>query len=150
MGFASHTQVDQFLSDAPEFERVILDSLYSGRPLAFINLGLCRLRLENKVGAEAAFSRALRMDRSHPLALLEMGFLKVQSGDIQAADGYYDLYRTVVNPQPPRGLILGLEIALANGDKNAVSSYELALNNLYANSPEYQRYLQDRFTPVDQ
>jgi len=24
MGFASHTQVDQFLSDAPEFERVIV------------------------------------------------------------------------------------------------------------------------------
>ena len=138
-------------SDAePEFERVTHDSLYSGRPLAFINLGLCRLRLENNVGAEAAFSRALRMDRSNPLALFEMGFLKVQAGNIKAADSYYGIYRTVVSPQPPRGLILGLEIALASGDQNAVSSYELALNNLYANSPEYQRYLQDRFTPVDQ
>lgn len=134
----------RFEDAEPEFERVTLDSLYSGRPLAYVNLGLCRLRLTDDLGAEQAFTRALRMDRRNPLALLEMGFLKVRAGDFKAAESYYAVYQTVVRRQPPRGLILGLEIARGQGDKNAVSSYELALRNLYADSPEYQRYLQDQ------
>jgi len=134
----------RFEDAEPEFERVTLDSLYSGRPLAYVNLGLCRLRLTDDSGAEQAFTRALRMDRRNPLALLEMGFLKVRAGDFKAAESYYAVYQTVVRRQPPRGLILGLEIARGQGDKNAVSSYELALRNLYADSPEYQRYLQDQ------
>lgn len=123
-----------------EFARVTEDSLYSGRPLAFINLGLSRLNLGDSEGAEAAFSRALRMDRRNPLALLEMGYLRLNAGDIDAAERYYGVYRTVVSRQPPRGLLLGIGIAGARGDKNAVSSYELALRNLYPDSPEYRAY----------
>ena len=127
-----------------EFERVTEDSLYSGRPLAFINLGLCRLRLDKKAEAEEAFSRALRMDRRNPMALLEMGYLRLSDDDVPGAESYYGVYRTVVKRQPPRGLILGIEIARAKGDKNAQSSYELALRNMYPDSAEYQRYV--RFT----
>lgn len=134
----------RFQEAEAQFARVTEDSLYSGRPLAFINLGLSRQRLNDTVGAEAAFTRALRMDRANPLALLEMGFLKVEIGEIAAAEQYYGLYKTVVRRQPPRGLILGLQIARARGDKDAISSLELALDNLYPDSPDYQRYLRNR------
>lgn len=128
----------------PHFERVTTDTLYSGRPLAFINLGLCRLRLDKNAAAEDAFTRALRMDRRNPIALLEMGYLRLSDGDVGQAESYYGIYRTVAPKQSPRGLILGIEIARKNGDKNAQSSYELALRNLYPESAEYQRYV--RFT----
>ncbi|EED36724.1 type IV pilus biogenesis/stability protein PilW [Luminiphilus syltensis NOR5-1B] len=123
-----------------QFERVTVDSLYSGRPLAFVNLGLARLRLNDDEGAEAAFSRALSMDRTNPIALLEMGFLRFAAGDIASADRYYGVYRTVVARQSPRALLLGIDIAEAKGDNDARSSYEMTLRNLYPQSPEYQAY----------
>jgi len=123
-----------------QFEKVTTNTLYSGRPLAFINLGLSRLRLDDKPGAEAAFSRALTMDRRNPIALLEMGYLKLDQGAVDDADSFYGVYRTVVGRQSARGLVLGIEIALAKGDRDAAASYELALRNRYPDSPEYRQY----------
>lgn len=122
----------------PEFVLVAEDSLYSGRPLAYINLGMSRLNLQNNAGAEDAFSRALRMDRRNPIALLEMGYLRLAAGDVAGAQSYYGVYRTVVPRQSPRGFMLGIEVSRASGDKDAQSSYELALRNLYPDSQEYQ------------
>jgi len=125
-----------------EFAIVTEDTLYSARPMAYINLGMSRLNLADKAGAEAAFERALRMDRRNPTALLELGYLRFDAGDLPAAERYYGVYRTVVRQQQPRGLILGIELASATGDKNAASSYELALRNMYPNSPEYRAWKQ--------
>lgn len=123
-----------------EFVVVAEDPLYSGRPLAYINLGMSRLNLADGPGAEMAFSRALRMDRRNPTALLEMGYLRLAAGDVPGAETYYGVYRTAVPRQAPRGLVLGIEIARAAGDSNAQSSYELALRNLYPDSPEYRAW----------
>ena len=54
-----------------------------------MNLGLCRLQLEDHSGAEAAFTRALSMDRRDPVALLEMGFLRLEAGDTDEAARYH-------------------------------------------------------------
>ena len=123
-----------------EFNRVTEDTLYSGRPMAFVNLGLCRLQLEDHAGAEAAFTRALSMDRRNPVALLEMGFLRLEAGDTDEAARYHGTYRTVSPQQSPRGLLLGLEIADQTGDQDALGSYELALRNLYPDSAEYRAW----------
>lgn len=123
-----------------QFSKVSEDSLYSGRPLAYINLGTTRLNLNDKAGAEEAFTRALRMDRRNPMALLEMGYLRLAAGDVAGAETYYGVYRTVVPRQSPRGLVLGIEISAAAGDLDAQSSYELALRNLYPDSPEYRAW----------
>ena len=42
-----------------QLEIVVKDTLYSGRPRAFVNLGLCREQLFDPQGAEEAFVRAL-------------------------------------------------------------------------------------------
>jgi len=96
--------------------------------------------LDDSIGAEEAFSRALRMDRRNPMALLEMGYLRLNAGDAAGAEAYYGIYRTVVPRQSPRGLVLGIEISRALGDRDAQSSYELALRNLYPDSPEYRAW----------
>ncbi len=123
-----------------EFDRVTQDSLYSGRPLAFVNLGLSRVQLGKAGAAQDAFGRALRMDRTNTIALLEMGYLTLEAGDLTAAESYYGTYRTVVTRQSARGLLLGIELSRAQGNRDAQSSYELALRNLFPNSAEYRRY----------
>ena len=130
----------RFTEAESEFSRVTEDTLYSGRPMAFVNLGLCRLQLSDPVGAEAAFSRSLSMDRRNSVALLEMGFLRLEAGDTDEAKRYHGTYRTVSPQQSPRGLLLGLRIADLTGDQDALGSYELALRNLYPDSAEYRAW----------
>ncbi len=123
-----------------QLERVVKDSLYSGRPLAFVNLGLCRVQLFDTEGAEEAFVRALAMDRTNSIALLEMSQLRFDVGDYRNARKYYGTYRTVVRQQSARGLWLGIRLARESGNLNDESSYALALSNLYPDSIEYEAY----------
>lgn len=123
-----------------QLERVVADSLYSGRPRAFVNLGLSRQRLSDVRGAEEAFVRALSMDKTSRIALLEVAEIRFDAGDYAAATDYYQRYRSLVRKQPARGLWLGIRLAQINGDRDAEASYVLALSNLYPQSAEYQAY----------
>ena len=127
-----------------QLERVVKDTLYDGRPRAFVNLGLCRLQLFDPQGAEEAFVRALSMDRTNRYALLEVASLRYDAGDYQAASSYYSTYRSVVRQQSARGLWLGIRLAQATGDEDAEASYVLALSNRYPESAEYQAYQRSR------
>jgi len=119
---------------------VVKDSLYSGRPNAFVNLGLCRLKLFDTQGAEEAFVRALAMDRTNQIALLELARIRYEAQDYPTATRYYDTYRGIVRKQSAAGLLIGIQLAKAEGDRDAEASYGLALRNLYPTSPEYQAY----------
>ncbi|TDG14899.1 type IV pilus biogenesis/stability protein PilW [Seongchinamella unica] len=125
---------------AAQLEYVVKDSLYKARPRAFVNLGLCRLQLFDTLGAEEAFRRALTMDRTNSIALLELAQLRFEADDFRTAQSYYDTYRTVVRQQSARGLWLGIRLARENDDRDAEGSYALALANLYPNSVEYDAY----------
>jgi type IV pilus assembly protein PilF len=123
-----------------QLEIVVKDSLYSGRPLAFVNLGLCRVQLFDPEGAEEAFVRALAMNRTNSIALLEMAQIRFDAADYYNAKQYYASYRSVVRQQSARGLWLGIRLARETGDRDAESSYVLALGSLYPQSPEYEAY----------
>lgn len=124
-----------------QLEVVVRDTLYQGRPRAFVNLGLCRRQLFDNQGAEEAFVRVLTMDRTNRIALLELADIRFEAGDLENAGRYYDTYRSVVRTQSARGLWLGIRIARETGDRNAEGSYVLALSNMYPDSAEYQSYL---------
>ncbi len=123
-----------------ELEYVVQDTLYKGRPRAFVNLGLCRVQNFDPQGAEEAVRRALTMDRTTSIALLEWAQLRYDAADYTTANRYYGTYRTVVRQQSARGLWLGIRLAREGGDQNAESSYALALANLYPDSAEYEAY----------
>lgn len=123
-----------------QLEYVVKDSLYTARPQAYVNLGLCRVQLFDPQGAEEAFVRALSMDRRSPIALLELAQLRFDAKDYDNAERYYGTYRTVVRQQTARGLWLGVRIARATGDRDAEGSYALALANRYPDSPEFEAY----------
>lgn len=119
---------------------VVQDTLYSSRPQAFVNLGICRLKLFDTAGAEQAFVRALSMDRSNVIAMLEVASLRFDAEDYDSATRYYEGYRRTVRQQSSRGLWLGVRLAQKTGDRDAEGSYALALSNLYPESVEYQAY----------
>ncbi len=123
-----------------QLEYVAGDTLYEGRPSAFVNLGLCRRKLFDDPGAEEAFVRALAMNRTNRIALLEVAEIRFDAGDYPVSGQYYDTYRTVARQQSARGLWLGIRLAREAGDRNAEGSYSLALRNMYPNSAEYQAY----------
>jgi len=123
-----------------QLERVVRDTLYNGRPRAFLNLGLCRVQLDDRSGAEEAFRRALSMQPRSRIALLEMARLRFEAGDSAAASHYYERYRGMVRQQSARGLWLGVRLARATGNADAESSFALALRNMYPDSMEYAAY----------
>ncbi|HEY6131081.1 MAG TPA: type IV pilus biogenesis/stability protein PilW [Halioglobus sp.] len=123
-----------------QLDYVVKDTLYSGRPNAFVNLGLCQLKLFNTEGAEEAFVRALSMDRTNQIALLEVAQIRFDAGDYPTANKYYGTYRTVAQQQSARGLLLGIRLARVEGDRNSEASYALALSNRFPKSAEYQAY----------
>jgi type IV pilus assembly protein PilF len=127
-----------------QLEYVVQDTLYEGRPRAFVNLGLCRQKLFDAQGAEEAFLRALTMDRTNRIALLEVAEIRFDAGDMENAAKYYGTYRSVARQQSARGLWLGIRIARATGDRDAEGSYALALSNMYPDSAEYASYKRTR------
>ena len=124
-----------------QLDYVVQDTLYSSRPKAFINLGLCRLKLFKPQAAEEAFVRSLSMDRTNTVALLEVAQLRFDADDIPSANRYYQSYRQNVRQQSSRALWLGIQITRKRGDLNAEGSYVLALSSRYPDSIEYQAYL---------
>lgn len=123
-----------------QLTRVVKDTLYNARPQAFLNLGLCRLQLFDRTGAEEAFVRTLSMQRDNTTALLEVAQLRLEADDSRNATIYYDEYRKVVRQQSARALWLGIRLARATGDEDAESSYGLVLRNLYPQSAEYEAF----------
>jgi len=132
----------RFIEAERELYRVTEDTLCSGRPMAFVNQGLCRLQLEYSPGAKASLTRALWMIGAIRWRFWRWVFLRVEAGDTNEAARYHGTYRTVSPQQSPRGLLLGLEIADQTGDRDALSSYEVALRNLYPDSAEYRVWME--------
>ncbi|MFV0476512.1 MAG: type IV pilus biogenesis/stability protein PilW [Parahaliea sp.] len=125
---------------AEQLEYVVSDLLYTQRAQAFINLGLSRLQLDDKTGAEEAFTRALAMERVNAVALLETAILRFEAADYETSEKYYGIYRTAVRQQSARGLWLGVQLAQQAGNRDAEGSYGMALRNLYPQSAEYLEY----------
>ena len=130
----------RYLEAAAAFREVTMDTLYSGRPRAFVNLGLALLQTQETPEAKSAFSRALLMEARISTALLELTQIELTEGDVAAASGYYEQYRAGARRQTARALILGVEIARLNGDANMEASNMLALRNLYAETPIYKAW----------
>lgn len=112
------------------------DPGYNRRAQAYENLGLTRLKLGDTDGAVRSFQRSLRLSRSQPRSSLELAEIYLTRGNNALARQYFDTYASAA-PQTPRSLWLGIRLARSMSDSDGVSSYALALRNLYPGSEEY-------------
>lgn len=131
---------ERYKDAVEQLDYVIEDTLYTGRPNAFVNLGLSRLKLFDTQGAEEAFARALAMDRTNQVALVEVAQIRFDANDYATANQFYATYRAVARQQSARALLLGIRLAQVEGDHNSAASYALALSSRFPNSAEYQAY----------
>jgi type IV pilus assembly protein PilF len=114
---------------------LVRDTDYRARSQAYENLGLAELKVGDVASARESFSRALQLSFAQPVASLELAKIAYDEGDVEAANEYYDGFRTQAR-QNARSLCLGMKIAQALGDTDRMASYALALNNLFPDAPE--------------
>jgi type IV pilus assembly protein PilF len=118
--------------------RLTRDPEYRGRAQAFENLGLAELVVGNTREAKDAFERALTFNGQLPRSNLELAQLSFDLGDYEAANRFYDAFRSRAR-QTPSSLCLGIRIAHQAGDEDRRASYEIALRNLHPDSGEATR-----------
>ncbi len=123
-----------------QLEKVADDLLYNKRAEAFLNLGMVRIQLKKYVQAKDVLERAILMDRSNYGAVFQLAEVNFQLGDFAKAQNLYDTYRKQVPTQSAASLWLGVRLAEHAGDRNASSSYALALKHLFPRSEEYLAY----------
>ena len=133
-------QQQRYQEAETQLEIVVLDVLYESRPRAYLNLGLCRLRLDDNDGARVALTRVLTMDRTNTIAMLELAHIEYAAENWSAAQRHYDSYRGEARGQSARALWLGVRLSEQLKNADAGASYALALRNLYPNSAEFQAY----------
>lgn len=121
---------------------LVKDPDYRDRPQAYENLGFTELRVGNRQRAKDAFERALSFNTMMPRSGMELAQLEFADADYSAARRYFDLYRERA-PRSAANLCLGLRLARVAGDENQRASYELALRNLFPDSAEAKRCIQE-------
>jgi len=115
--------------------RLVEDTDYRARSQAYENLGLAELKIGEVDRAEEALKRAVRLNFAQTRSSLELAELSYSQGKFEAAQEFYDGFRTQAR-QSPRSLCLGMKLAAKAGNSDQVASYALALNNLFPDSPE--------------
>lgn len=112
-----------------QLQQTVSDTLYVNRPLAFENLGRCHLQLKQPQQAEAAFKKALQLDRNAERALLELALLKQQQNQLPDAWGYFQQHMKVAKASE-RSLMLGIRLAEQLGKPAERSRYLSQLSQL--------------------
>lgn len=117
------------------FEVATRDTNYPRRAQTFENMGICARLGEMHDVARNAFDRAVQINAQQPRALFELARYAFAEGDHAVADGYYRAFLTLAE-QNAETLLFGARLAAALDDRDRRASYELALRNLYPDSPE--------------
>lgn len=133
--------------DAYEQLRIVTEDVdYSGRAIAFENLGRAALRTDRTAEAIQAFGRAVQLNSNLYISSLELAILSMSERQWSAALQRFQQYQTTVEfyniPHTPRALLTGIQLGAHFSDQDMVDEYALILTTLYQDTPEYVIYQQ--------
>lgn len=117
------------------------DIHYDKRAVSYQNMGYCAVRLNNFDLADTAFKKSLRLDSSLTQNYIELAQIAFSRQQWQSAYEYLQQF-SAQQRHTPRSLWLGIRLARQLNLADDLASYELALKNIYPNSPEFQAYQQ--------
>jgi type IV pilus assembly protein PilF len=129
----------RYAEAAQEFNRVVEDVLYENRTDAMVSLGVCQRELGNTSAAVDLFAKVLRFNRLHPVALYYTSLMYYEAGSIAMAHNYWQRL-TMSSSESAASLLLGIDIAEAQGRNNDAASMAIKLSSLYGDSKEFQEY----------
>jgi len=115
--------------------------LYRTPELPLANAATCLYNAGQYDRAESYYLKALQANPNFAPALLRMADLRHRSGSDESAQLYYQRYLAQA-PQTAESLWLGIQIARALGDRDAVASYSLVLKRKFPDSEETRRLIE--------
>ncbi len=122
-----------------QFQLAAEDVSYPRRSRTFENMGVVALRQGDYRQAKEYFTRALRLNNNLPRANLELAAIYQQEGDLFKGWQHYQAFADVAE-QTSRSLLLGIELARANGARDEAARYLSQLERLYPGSQELKQY----------
>jgi type IV pilus assembly protein PilF len=126
------------------FLQALRNPLYGTPWRSYSAAGVCTLRLKRTKDAEAFFERALKSEPDEPAALLNLGQIRYQQGNIGEARKLVARHNKLVNPSA-ESLWLALRIERKLGDRMTEQTFANQLRRRYPTSPEYQALLRGHF-----
>ena len=127
-----------------KFDEAIKNPLNRAPETAHTNAGTCAAQAGDMALAEQHFRSAIEINPQLPQALLAMADLSYNAANYLQARAYYQRY-VATSTQSARTLWLGIRIERKLDDRNAVSSYALALKSKFPDSHEYGLFQQEKF-----
>lgn len=126
------------------FLHAIRNPLYSTPWRSYTAAGVCTLRNKNVKDAEEFFQRALRLEPDEPAALLQLGKIRYEQGNMDEARRLVSRFNKLGSPSA-ESLWLGLRIERKLGERIAEQSYATQLRRRYPGSAEYQALQRGKF-----
>lgn len=116
-------------------QRAAADSLYTSPEKAHLSAGLCLRRAGRDAEAEEQLRRAVLLRPDLIGALYNLAEITFERGSAQDAEIYLLRYMRLAQPSL-QGLVLGVKIARATGDRVAEDSFMQQLRRRFADSPQ--------------
>ena len=137
----SHNNLGSFLcarnridESIKEFLAAVKNPLYGTPAMAYTNAGICALRKNDVVSAEAYLQKALQIDPLSNAAAYQLAAIQFKRNDAAAAK--VSLQNVLLSQTGPETLWLAVQIERALGAKDAEASYALQLRRLYPDSEQ--------------
>jgi type IV pilus assembly protein PilF len=120
------------------FNLALEDRLYTTPAKPLHNAGICSLRSDDFVAAEAYFRRAFQVEPGNPVTNYQLSLLYLNKGQLDQATFYSKRLLDNFDPNS-QTLFLAVCIARKTGDKNTEASYAQQLRRRFSASPEVTR-----------
>ena len=122
----------------------IKNPLYETPQKAYLNAGVCSVRMGDQKQAEEFFQRALRIEPTMPSALLNLAQLQYQRGNLAEAKIQITRFNKATDPTA-ESLWLAMRIERKLGDRVAEASLAAQFRRNFSSSREYQNFLKGQF-----
>lgn len=127
----------------PEFLAAVKNPLYATPELAYLNAGICAMKIQDEKRAEDFLKNALQLQPMLHKAAYHLANIYFNHGEIGLAENH--LKRALENTEAtPEALWLGVRIARQLGDQNAEASYSLLLRNKFPSSEQAKQLNVDK------
>jgi type IV pilus assembly protein PilF len=119
------------------FMRAVGNPLYPRPWRSYTAAGVCSMRIDKLKDAEQFFRRALRLQPSDPIALLQMGQISYRKGKLGDARNYVSRFNDLVSPTA-ESLWLAFRVEYKLGNRLAAAKLASRLRHRYPESKESQ------------
>jgi len=112
----------------------VKNPLYATPAIAYTNAGICSLRKQDAVNAEAYFQKALQYEPLFNTAAYQLASIQFKRND--AVTAKRTLQNALISQPTPEVLWLAIQIARKLGAKDDEASYALELRRRYPDSEQ--------------